>query len=144
MKPEPGTYILVLKSNQRASVQIGRWGHLEIQRGYYTYVGSAFGPGGVSARVSRHLREDKSKRWHIDYLREVTVPVSVWYSHDPDHLEHDWATVLSRMTGTVPINGLGCSDCRCDAHLFFSSKKPEFSEFTGIAQGDGVHSRLVA
>jgi hypothetical protein len=58
MKTEPGTYILILRSELNASVEIGAWGQLAIVSGYYAYVGSALGPGGLLARLSRHCRPD--------------------------------------------------------------------------------------
>jgi Uri superfamily endonuclease len=63
--PFKGTYALVLRSDTSVSAEIGRWGRLAICRGYYLQVGSALGPGGVRARVSRHCRGAKSKHWHI-------------------------------------------------------------------------------
>jgi Uri superfamily endonuclease len=91
MKSKPGTYALVLRSLKSTSTQIGRRGGLRIVPGYYIYVGSAFGPGGVQARITRHCRKTKSKHWHIDYLREHVNPVFAWYSNEPIHLEHRWA-----------------------------------------------------
>ena len=133
MKAESGTYVLVLRSSSRSSVPIGRWGELDIKPGYYLYVGSAFGPGGVLSRVSRHCREQKKKHWHIDYLREVTLPIAVWYSHAPVHLEHHWADVLSGMKDITAVTGFGCTDCHCNSHLFYTPKKPDQEEFTRSA-----------
>jgi Uri superfamily endonuclease len=61
MQSNPGTYAIVFRSYKSTSIQIGRWGLLDIQPGYYIYVGRAFGPGGVQARVLRHCRKTKSK-----------------------------------------------------------------------------------
>ena len=36
--------------------------------GCYVYAGSARGPGGIRARVRRHLRPDKTPHWHIDQV----------------------------------------------------------------------------
>jgi len=135
MKSNPGTYALVLRSQTSTKTPIGRWGHLDIQPGYYIYVGSAFGPGGVLARVSRHCRENKSKRWHIDYLREWVTPVSAWCSYDTVHLEHRWAQALAKMPATTPIKGFGCSDCKCESHLFFTARKPLLSAFASVLAG---------
>jgi Uri superfamily endonuclease len=132
---KPGTYALVLQSRTSTDIRIGRWGRLEIRPGYYIYVGSALGPGGVSARVSRHCREAKTRHWHIDYLREVTTPVSVWYSHDPIRLEHRWAETLLKMENTEAVTGFGCSDCRCRAHLFFTIHELDFASFAEAAHG---------
>ncbi len=135
MTPEPGTYALVLRSDVSTHGKIGRWGRLAIHPGYYIYVGSAFGPGGVLARVSRHCREVKPKHWHIDYLRDFTTPTSIWYSHVPIHLEHRWADALAKMADTVPVKGFGCSDCRCEAHLFFTARKPGLAAFSDAVGG---------
>lgn len=78
MKPEPGTYALILLSDSNARVQIGRWGEIELVPGYYLYVGSAFGPGGVRARVSRHCRADKPKHWHISFMHTTGNRVVAW------------------------------------------------------------------
>ncbi len=122
---DPGTYALILQSHSPQSIQVGRWGGLELQPGYYIYVGSAFGPGGVRARVSRHLRRDKRKHWHIDYLRDYMNPLEVWVSYEVDHLEHEWAGVLIEMSEMIPIQGFGCSDCKCYTHLFFTLGMPK-------------------
>lgn len=129
MKPQSGTYVLILGSDSSASIEVGRWGTLDIRPGYYLYIGSAFGPGGVRARVSRHCRELKPRHWHIDYLREHADLVSIWYSHDPVRLEHRWAETVSAMGGMEPVMGFGCTDCKCASHLFFSAEMPGLSAF---------------
>lgn len=129
MKADQGTYVLVLRTDAEAAVQVGRWGVLTIQPGYYLYVGSAFGSGGVRARVARHCRQSKSKHWHIDYLREMAIVESVWYSHRQTRLEHRWAKVLAKWGNAGPIPGFGCSDCSCDSHLFYFRKAPTLVEF---------------
>ena len=129
MKSKPGTYALVLRSLRSTSTQIGRWGRLWIVPGYYIYVGSAMGPGGIQARVTRHCRKAKSKHWHIDYLREHVDPVFTWYSNEPVKLEHRWAQKLSEMEDASPVKGFGCTDCRCLSHLFFMKKKPSLERF---------------
>ncbi len=131
----PGTYALVLRSQVTVRAQIGRWGHLDIRPGYYVYVGSAFGPGGVMARVLRHCREVKSKHWHIDYLREYAKVAVVWFSVTPIRLEHEWADALAKLKGAASIRGFGCSDCNCEAHLFYSEKKLALADFQPVAGG---------
>jgi Uri superfamily endonuclease len=136
LKSQPGTYALILKSRSKAKAQVGRWGQLDLIQGYYIYVGSAFGPGGVRARVSRHCRKTKVKHWHIDYLREFLRPVGAWYSHDTEQLEHHWAQVLSDMGSMSSVQGFGCSDCECYSHLFLISTEPDFALFSNIVGGD--------
>ena len=118
-----GTYALILRNYSKATIQIGRWSRICVKPGYYSYIGSAFGPGGVRARVSRHLRKEKRKHWHIDYLREFMEPVGVWFTHDRQRLEHIWARSLSDVGGITSIHGFGCSDCNCYSHLFHAPTK---------------------
>lgn len=129
MESTSGTYALILHDRSNASVQVGRWGLLNIQPGFYLYIGSAFGPGGVRARVSRHCRKSKAKRWHVDYLREHADLIEVWYSHCTRHLEHEWAAAFLGMDGVAPVEGFGCSDCECRSHLFFSKTRPRIECF---------------
>jgi len=91
-------------------------------KGYYVYVGSAFGPGGIRARLGRHLSDNKTQRWHIDFLRAHTEPVK--YVIAPEkRLEHVWANELAqRNAASMPVTGFGSSDCRCTSHLFFSAE----------------------
>lgn len=135
MESTPGTYALILKSPSRAKAQVGRWGQLEIVPGYYVYVGSAFGPGGVRARVLRHRRRLKPEHWHIDYLREFLLPVGAWCSYETERLEHRWAKVFTGITSMAAVQRFGCSDCRCDSHLFISSRKPDFAFFSKLVGG---------
>lgn len=125
LKTEPGTYALIFRSESTESIQVGRQGQSTLQPGYYIYVGSAFGPGGVQARVSRHLRTDKRKHWHIDFLRDYVSPVEVWISYKAEHLEHEWAGFLFEMPGSIPVQGFGSSDCKCYSHLFFTLVAPD-------------------
>ncbi len=142
VKSLPGTYALVLHSRQSMRVSVGHRGDLDIRPGYYIYIGSAFGPGGVRARVSRHCRDSKAKHWHIDYLREYASPVDVWCSYDPEHLEHRWAGHLQQAISLKPVNGFGCSDCECKTHLFFAMHKPELSTYASMLGGDVEACRL--
>jgi len=129
IKPVPGTYALILQSFSKSKIQIGRWRQIDIVPGYYVYVGSAFGPGGVLSRVSRHFKKKKPKHWHIDYLRNFVAPLGVWYTHEPEHFEHRWARTLYTTDNMHPIQGFGCSDCKCYSHLFWSPFLPDFTTF---------------
>ena len=136
MKAESGTYALILRSNSIGETQVGRWGLLTIKPGYYIYVGSAFGPGGIQARVLRHCSEKKSKHWHIDYIRELVSPVGAWYSYGSKRVEHQWANTFYNMEGMSAIKGFGCSDCKCYSHFFATTRKPKLSQFISIADSD--------
>jgi Uri superfamily endonuclease len=122
---DPGTYALVLKASRNQKIPVGRLGRLIVQPGFYVYVGSALGPGGIASRVSRHYRLDKSLRWHIDYLRAVTELDQAWYAIGDTRRECDWAAAVSRIRGAkVPLEGFGASDCRCKSHLFQFCRGP--------------------
>jgi len=122
---ERGTYALLLLSTCRQSVAVGHLGVLDVRPGTYVYVGSAFGPGGLRARVARHTSANKKKRWHIDYLMDVARPIEIWYSVGSKKQEHAWANAIARMPGaSVPMRGFGSSDCRCEAHLFYFAERP--------------------
>ena len=120
----PGTYLLLMACDQRTDLQIGSLGRLVTKPGYYLYVGSAFGPGGIRARVRHHLGVARRPHWHIDYLRAAAGLVQAWYSAG-ERCEHEWARALIQ-SGLlqVPLKGFGSSDCRCFAHLFYSKQKP--------------------
>jgi Uri superfamily endonuclease len=135
MKTEPGTYALILECAVLAELRIGRRLRMDTEPGYYIYVGSAFGPGGVRARVSRHFQKEKVKRWHIDFLREFVTFREVWYSHAPEHLEHVWARIFKDMAGYSSVEGFGCSDCKCWSHLFRAPEVPDLAAFSRRAGG---------
>lgn len=132
---EGGTYILLLHNKARQTLEIGRLGEFQFKRGYYLYVGSAFGPGGLSSRVGRHLAVNKKLRWHIDYLTTQFATREVWYSTSDQRLECQWSRNLSHMTGGEnPIKGLGSSDCSCYSHLFYFANKPKLEDFQIVAK----------
>ena len=129
--PKPGTYALILESSSQEIIQIGRLGPLRLDRGYYIYIGSAFGPGGLKARISHHKRLAKHPRWHVDYLRTVTYLKGVWYTYDSNPREHQWAETILRMKdASIPIEGFGSSDCGCKSHLMFHHTLPSETSFS--------------
>jgi Uri superfamily endonuclease len=126
----PGTYALLLASATEREINVGSLGCLQVVPGCYVYVGSAHGPGGLAARVSRHQLAAKTLRWHVDYLRAATELVAVWYTLDENRRECRWADVMSRLQGAkVPMSGFGASDCDCRSHLFHFAPPPAFREF---------------
>lgn len=132
MDSAPGSYAVILTNNTRKTIPVGRRGQLDIEPGYYLYVGSAFGSGGLRARVGRHSRSDKPMRWHIDYVRSHMSFHEAWYSKRPTNQEHDWAGLLQAQPEFLPLKGIGCSDCNCETHLFFSSSSPDQHRFARL------------
>ena len=130
-----GTYALILRSSGQRTITIGKLGELKMRKGYYVYVGSAFGPGGVRARVKRHCRISASPHWHINYLRSVVEIIEVWYTYDPERREHQWADILMGIDGVVlPLKDFGSSDCKCDSHLFFFTSPITVDKFRAWIQ----------
>lgn len=128
---ELGTYALILRSRGEVRICAGKLGELELQSGFYIYIGSAFGPGGLRARIGHHGRIARRPHWHIDYLRAGADLLEVWYSRDNQRREHLWAKTLGAFPGmAAPWPGFGASDCRCLTHLFFSKSPPSFDDFS--------------
>ena len=130
LRHHPGTYALIFVSTAQRSVQIGKLGRLTLRPGFYVYVGSAFGPGGLRARVSHHARTAHRPHWHVDYVRGRARLDEVWYTYDAVSREHQWADVFARTRGAlIPLQGFGSSDCRCESHLFFFRSMPSGKSF---------------
>jgi Uri superfamily endonuclease len=119
-----GTYLLLLECDKQVELTIGKLGNVVTEPGYYLYVGSAFGPGGIQARINHHKRIALRPHWHIDYLRMAADLTGVWCSYDV-RCEHVWADELMKFEDTVmPLKGFGSSDCDCASHLFYFRYRP--------------------
>jgi Uri superfamily endonuclease len=127
----PGTYALVFLCETPFRAVIGKVGPIRIASGYWVYVGSAFGPGGLRARLSHHLKPSTRPHWHLDYIKCGLHPIEIWATDDDIKRECEWAGVLSSLKGaTRPIAGFGASDCACRSHLIHLPRRPAFSEFS--------------
>lgn len=130
-----GTYLLVLYCQNQFSTHVGRLGLVKFEEGYYLYTGSAFGGGGVKARVGRHLTAQPSKHWHIDYVKNKMDIVEAWYVIGEKNYEHLWSEKIEKvMELNVPCNNMGSTDCKCKSHFFFSKKRPDFRLFSQLLQ----------
>jgi len=137
---DPGTYVLILHLERPAIVQIGRLGRFPFPAGWYAYAGSARGPGGLAARLSRHLRAAKRRHWHVDYLRAHARPVEIWYATGAEQRECAWAAAVSALPGgSIPAPRFGASDCRCETHLVHFGSPPEPDAFEGAVGPVSVH-----
>ncbi len=129
----PGTYVIIIELNNSKNIMIGKMGYFFFEKGYYLYVGSAHGPGGLRSRIKRHLRKDKSRHWHIDYLMDKGSAIAVLFSSDNDKKECNWASRFNYAPDlSSPVNGFGSSDCACPSHLFFSKKNPGIIKLKNI------------
>ncbi|MBN1920666.1 MAG: GIY-YIG nuclease family protein [Anaerolineae bacterium] len=117
LSTSPGIYVLGLRLDHAQQLRIGALGDFMFPAGYYLYVGSAWGPGGLRARVGRHLRGGPIRRWHIDYLRAVATPCALWVVPEASN-ECAWAMQLLALSDARMVAPrFGASDCSCPAHL---------------------------
>ncbi len=112
----PGAYLLWLPVARPIALVRPMPGTL-LEPGIYLYLGSANGPGGLRARVARHLRADKRPRWHVDQLTVAAgarARALAWPGGD----ECAWREAVQAAGASVPVPRFGASDCRrCPAHL---------------------------
>lgn len=126
LKGISGVYTLIILVRSAIRVKIGGLGKKKVERGYYAYTGSALGNGSSSlaGRISRHLRIEKRKRWHIDHLlcsKEVKIEAIVAMvtarKMECEINQH----LISTLEPSIPILSFGSSDCRagCKSHLLY-------------------------
>jgi Uri superfamily endonuclease len=144
LRARPGTYVLWLQLGTSLRVRAGGLGLLHFSAGSYAYVGSAFGPGGIAARLGRHFRLNKRQRWHIDYLRRVSDTPGAWVSYDDTRHEHRWALALTALPGAqLPVAGFGSSDCRCPSHLIWFERPPSPEVFRSVCGSDSPRIEVI-
>ncbi len=141
----PGTYVLIMRLPHPATVRVGRLGSFSFPAGWYTYAGSACGPGGLRARIARHLRWPKPRHWHVDYLRDRARPAEAWYTIGAGKRECAWARALCRLPGaSTPVPGFGASDCRCATHLVHFAAWPNLAAFASVVDETVLQEELDA
>ncbi len=106
----------MIRVDNDVNVKIGALGQVSFKKGLYAYVGSA--QNNLELRLKRHHRKDKRIFWHIDYLLDsAEARVSKLFYKEGGKVEECLtAEEISRFG--KPVRGFGCSDCRCDSHLF--------------------------
>ena len=111
-----GVYVLIIQVSNDAAVQVGALGKLTFKKGLYAYVGSA--QGNLEQRVKRHLRREKRRFWHVDYLlgNDAAKVIEVFYKQADKTEECAVAKAIGERGES--IDGFGSSDCRCKSHLF--------------------------
>ena len=116
-----GSYILLIELEQAIQIEVGSLGLLQLDAGYYAYVGSAV--SGLDSRIQRHLSSNKKRFWHIDYLLDHAQVLAVAKIPSCQRLECQIADLLANKR--LPIPHLGCSDCSCQSHLFYARQPYE-------------------
>ena len=112
----PGAYALALWLEAPLAVAYaGR--DAVLAPGAWVYAGSARGPGGLRARISRHFRATKPVHWHIDGVTLAAPPCAAVALPGGDE-----CAIVARLLAlpgfSAPLAHFGSSDCRtCPAHL---------------------------
>lgn len=110
-----GAYLLAIVLDRTLAGEL-RGKPYTLPPGTYLYAGSANGPGGIAARVARHLRRDKKPHWHVDALTVAASGITALAF--PDGNECALVERLLDEGCEAPLPGFGSSDCRsCPAHL---------------------------
>ena len=113
-----GSYILLFELKENKTIQIGKLGNINFEKGFYTYIGSAL--NGLEQRINRHLRNNKKNHWHIDYLLKHGKIIGIFYNES--NIKEECNFVKKFEENWFPIPDFGCSDCNCKSHLFYVSK----------------------
>ena len=116
-----GSYLLLLRLDEEASISVGKLGEIHFRKGYYIYVGSAM--KNLSKRLDRHRRVRKNLHWHIDYLRQVAAIHAALPLRTADDLECELAGEMNALADGA-VEHFGSSDCACHSHLFFMESDP--------------------
>lgn len=110
----PGAYVLILELEAEVMVRLPGRPDAVLPPGRYLYCGSARGPGGIKARVARHMRREKAVRWHVDRLTMAGTVLGAYAFPGGD--ECRLVSALSALP--IPAPGFGSSDCSvCASHL---------------------------
>ena len=120
-KLNSGAYQLILKISKATRIKVGALGLQEFIPGYYIYTGSAM--RNLESRIDRHIKRNKKKHWHIDYLtthRKVKIiQIKVFESIKRQECEINLET-SEKYNGEFRIKGFGSSDCnQCISHLIY-------------------------
>lgn len=116
MRGLKGIYLLEIDVGKHITVKVGALGKIDFPKGTYAYVGSA--QNGLESRIRRHLRKEKKKHWHVDYLLgnpDVKIK-RIWIANMGKNGECDTARLLAKHFQGIP--NFGSSDCSCSSHLF--------------------------
>lgn len=116
-----GAYLLLIRLDVPIEFTL-RGRPVRLAAGIYAYAGSANGPGGIKARVTRHMRKEKKLHWHVDRLTIAAQEITALAF--PGGTE---CALVARMLASgvteIPVSGFGSSDCRsCKAHLLRLNK----------------------
>jgi len=123
LKQDKGIYCLIIKLSRSTKIKVGSLGKIDFLKGVYLYSGSAM--NGLTNRINRHRKKQKKLFWHIDYLLNSRYAKIIFVI--PIKTDKRLECILNRMVSqfpdATPVKGFGCSDCKCETHLFYFKEK---------------------
>jgi len=132
-----GIYLLEIKLKENLVLDIKKFSKEMLKSGYYYYAGSA--QKNLFHRIYRHLKVEKKKHWHIDYLTSsINSEISRIFviPNAPKSVECKIGKKLKEeFEITDSLIGFGNSDCRnCNTHLFYSKKRINHNHLLSLYQ----------
>jgi endonuclease-3 len=139
---DQGIYTLVLLLDRAQEIEVGSLGVIQFEQGYYSYTGSARGPGGLK-RLERHKRVlqgvSSVRRWHIDYLLPHTSLVEAVVTKTSVDIECRIAERIGAELEGIPR--FGSTDCLCPGHLHFSMNLDQIQDV--VRRAHKYHETLI-
>lgn len=111
-----GAYAYFVRIGTQIIANAGRM-EATLHPGWYLYLGSARGPGGLPARINRHFRSAQKGHWHIDQLSAAAIQRLALAVPGDSECRLVRKFIASRHY-EVAVPGFGSTDCRtCPSHL---------------------------
>lgn len=112
-----GVYVLAISVSKNINVKVCSRKNFFLEKGFYAYAGSA--QKGLEKRLIRHFsRAGKKRFWHIDHLLAIDGVSVVRAFYKGATKQGECRTAQSLSGVAFPVDGFGCSDCKCKSHLF--------------------------
>ena len=132
-----GVYILELFAEEDFQLLHNKFQSTNFKKGYYFYFGSA--QKNLSQRIFSHLKKEKNKYWHIDYLT-TKKNISVERVFIIKGLLKNYECILvneleRKFELNTTVTNFGNSDCGvCKSHLLHSEKKINYNHLCSLYQ----------
>ncbi len=130
-----GTYLLEIFASEKFEISAKKFLGEIFPSGYYYYSGSA--QKGYNSRLVRHLKEEKTLHWHIDYLTTIKtnrITTIFLFENAPRSQECEVVeTLINKFHLDDYFSGFGNGDCKtCGTHLLYSKEKINHSQFSSL------------
>jgi len=117
------TYLTILFIPRRLSLKVGSLGELNLEKGYYLYIGS--GGRNIYKRISRHFRLAKKRKWHIDYITNIYPAIDAFIVSGVD--EYALSQYFYKK-GLKFIPKFGATDKKSVSHLYYLNNKSQVED----------------